>query len=187
MGGEGGFGIKEAQSSKLKAQKESLSAFGRNTVKLHPSIGTRIRVITDDYSHETHEKTRNIIYIIVLGLSRRSPAGVQVIWPLWARSQIQESLLSALSFPNPQSTITVLSFPPSRRGVGVGPYGPEAAFRLPTSFLFLLSFPLSALSLEHFCLQPQTAEGPSFSKTILKHIPTLPELLLNLLAETWAW
>ena len=101
-------------------------------MKLHPSIGARIRVITDDYSHETHEKTRNIIYIIVLGLSRRSPAGVQVLWPLWARGQIQESLLSALSFPNPQSTITVLSFPPS-------------AFRLPTSFLFLLSFPLSAL------------------------------------------
>jgi len=132
-------------------------------VKLHPSVGARIRVITDNYSHETHGKTRNIIYIIVLGLSRRSPAGVQVLWPLWARGQIQESLLSVLSFPNPQSAITVLSFPPFPPGRRCKPLW--AGGRIPTSFLFLLSFPLSALSLEHFCLQPQTAEGPSFSKT----------------------
>ena len=31
----------------------------------HSSDGTRIRVTIDDYGHETHEKTRKIIFILV--------------------------------------------------------------------------------------------------------------------------
>ena len=34
-------------------------------VKLHSSCGARIRATTDNISHETHEKTRNIIFIFV--------------------------------------------------------------------------------------------------------------------------
>ena len=143
-------------------------------MKLHPSIGARIRVITDNYSHETHEKTRNIIYIIVLGLSRRSPAGVQVLWPLWARGQIQESLLSALSFPNPQSTITVLSFPTSRRGVGVGPYGPEAAFPIP----FASNLPLFQITIGPFreALTLFVERGPLYKSPRQSACVCLPSL-----------
>ena len=34
-------------------------------MKLHSRGGTRIRAKTDNFSHETHEKTRNIIFIFV--------------------------------------------------------------------------------------------------------------------------
>ena len=34
-------------------------------MKLHFSGGARIRATTDDYCHETHEKTRNTILIFV--------------------------------------------------------------------------------------------------------------------------
>ena len=33
-------------------------------------------------------------------------------------------------------------FPPSHRGVGVGPYGPEAAFQLPTYWNLILPYTL---------------------------------------------
>ena len=40
-------------------------ASGGAYMKLHSSCGARIRAKTDNFSHETHEKTRNIIFIFV--------------------------------------------------------------------------------------------------------------------------
>ena len=40
-------------------------ARGTARVKLHSSCDARIRATTDDFSHETHEKTRNSIFIFV--------------------------------------------------------------------------------------------------------------------------
>jgi hypothetical protein len=39
----------------------TLAASGAARVKLHPGGWARIRAKTDNYSHQTHEKTRNII------------------------------------------------------------------------------------------------------------------------------
>ena len=43
----------------------TLAASGPAHMKLHSSFGVRIRATIDNFSHETHEKTRNIIFIFV--------------------------------------------------------------------------------------------------------------------------